>query len=259
MNIQKLKRMIPSVLFCALTGMLAAAMAAPVLLTCVSSFESGISEYADFLLWKPIYLKAFMNSVILSGSAALISAAISIPAAYVFAKVRFRGSSILFYGYVIVMMMPFQVTLLPQYMVSKAVSIYDTLFAVIIPSAFNPFAAFLLTQIMKTIPDEYIEAARLDTGSTLRILWHIIVPAMQTGIICTFVLLFTENWNMVEQPLILMETFEKYPLSVMIADFSEKTGTGGLAASVVFMIPPLLLYMFFKEEITEGLASYKLK
>lgn len=259
MDIHKLRRIVTTVIFCVFMALLAIAVVTPVILTCIRSFGSGISEYADFLLWKPLYLKSFMNSVIISGSAAVLSIVISVAAAYVFAKVRFRGSSVLFYVYIIVMMMPFQVTLLPQYIVSKMVNIYDTLLAVIIPAVFSPFAVFLLTQMMKTIPDEYIEAARLDTGSTVRIIWHIIIPVMRTGIICAFVLVFTENWNMVEQPLILLETFEKYPLSVMIADLTGRAGTGSLAASVIIMIPPLLLYMFFKDEITEGLASYKLK
>lgn len=260
MDTAKLRRIITAVIFGAFIIALAVVMIIPIILTCVSSFEGGFGGYVDFLLWKPMYLRAFMNSVIMAGSAAVLSVAIAIPAAYVFAKVKFRGSAVLFYVYIIVMMMPFQVTLLPQYIVSKTTGIYDTLLAVIIPAIFNPFAVFLLTQIMKTLPNEYIEAARLDTGSTLKIIRHIIIPVMQTGIICTFVLVFTENWNMVEQPLVLLETLEKYPLSVMISDFSARAGDlGAAAASVVIMIPPLLLYMFFKDEITEGLASYKLK
>lgn len=260
MRAYNIKRICAAVICCVFVTILAAVMATPVILTCIRSFgtDIGISGYADFLLWKPLYLNAFMNSVIMSGSAAVISVAISIPAAYVFAKVRFKGSSVLFYVYIIVMMMPFQVTLLPQYIVSKTANIYDTLLAVIIPAVFSPFAVFLLTQMMKTIPNEYIEAARLDTASTLRIIWHIIIPVMRTGIICTFVLIFTENWNMVEQPLILTETFALYPLSVVIAKFTETADAGAAAASVMIMIPPLLLYLFFKDEITDGLASYKL-
>jgi|GEM_PF-2436397 len=167
-------------------------------------------------------------------------------------------SPTLFFTFIIVMMMPFQVTLLPQYMASKAANTYDTFLAVLIPAVFSPFAVFLITQMMKTIPNEYIEAARLDTGSTLRILWHIIIPVMRTGILCTFVLVFTENWNMVDQPLVLTETFARYPLTVVIAKLAATADAGTLAASVVIMIPPLLLYLFFKDEITEGLAAYRL-
>jgi ABC-type sugar transport system, permease component len=258
MRIHKIRRIFATALCCTFVAALAAAMLIPVIMTCTRSFESGIAGYADFYLWKPLYLKAFMNSVITAGSAAVLSVAVSIPAAYVFAKVKFKGSSALFYVYIIVMMMPFQVTLLPQYMVSKAANTYDTFLAVIIPAVFSPFAVFLITQMMKTIPNEYIEAARLDTGSTLRILWHIIIPVMRTGILCTFVLVFTENWNMVDQPLVLMETFARYPLTVLIARLAATADAGTMAASVVIMIPPLLLYLFFKDEVTEGLAAYRL-
>ena len=87
----------------------------------------------------------------------------------------------IFYLYIIVMMMPFQVTLLPQYIVSRRFELYDTPWAMILPGIFAPFAAFLLTQVMKSVPDELIEAARLDTGLTLKIIWYIIVPTICPG------------------------------------------------------------------------------
>ena len=84
------------------------------------------------------------------------------------------------------MMMPFQVTLLPQYIVSRRFELYDTPWAMILPGISAPFAAFLLTQVMKSVPDELIEAARLDTGSTLKIIWHIIVPTIRPGNVLGF-------------------------------------------------------------------------
>lgn len=156
------------------------------------------------------------------------------------------------------MLMPFQVTLLPQYIVSKKLGIYDTLLALILPGIFAPFAVFLLTQVMKSIPNEQIEAARLDTGSTFRILISILVPQMKAGIICTWVLVFTEQWNSVAEPLILLETREKYPLAVMLNEGSgEKLLM--LAATVVFMILPLLMFAYFENEIMDGLEEYRLK
>lgn len=239
----------------------------PVIYTAGKSFlpvsnetKIDFSGYADFFLWKPLYLRAFLNSSLIAGTAALGSAIIALFASYVFAKVKFWGREILFYLYIIVMMMPFQVTLLPQYIVSKnLLSIYDTPAALILPGIFTPFAVFLLTQIVKTIPDYLIEAARLETKSTFRIIIKIILPQVKTGLVCLIVLNFTEYWNMIAEPLVLMETVAKFPLSVRIPEMLAKSDIGATAASVAFLIPPLLLYMFFKDEIADGLSGYKLK
>ena len=155
--------------------------------------------------------------------------------------------------------MPFQVTLLPQYIVSKTLSVYDTPAALILPGIFTPFAVFLLAQLVKTIPDYLIEAARLETKSTFIIITKIIFPQVKTGLICLIMLNFTEYWNMIAEPLVLMETVAKYPLSVRIPEMLGKGDAGAVAASVVFLIPPLLFYLFFKDEIVDGLAGYKLK
>lgn len=251
------KRVIDAVVTAFLVCM-ALVVISPIFLTVFFSFEDGFSAYADFYVWKPIYLNALFNSVIVALVTSCLSVAVAVAAAYVFAKVKFRGSGILLYLYIIVMLMPFQVTLLPQYIVSKKLGIYDTLLALILPGIFAPFAVFLLTQVMKSIPNEQIEAARLDTGSTFRILISILVPQMKAGIICTWVLVFTEQWNSVAEPLILLETREKYPLAVMLNEGSgEKLLM--LAATVVFMILPLLMFAYFENEIMDGLEEYRLK
>jgi multiple sugar transport system permease protein len=151
------------------------------------------------------------------------------------------------------------VTLLPQYIISKKLFVYDTPAALVLPGIFMPFSVFLLTQIVKTIPDYLIEAAKLETKSTFSIILKIIFPQAKTGLICLIVLNFTEYWNMTAEPLVLMETASKFPLSVRIPEMLAKTDGGAAAASVIFLIPPLLFYLFFKDEIVDGLAGYNLK
>ena len=138
----------------------------PIFLVTFFSLEEGVQSYIDFYIWKPVYLHALSNSIIIALSASLGTIMISIMAAYVFSKVEFWGRDFLFYLYIIVMMMPFQVTLLPQYIVSKKLEIYDTHLSLILPGIFAPFAVFLLTQVMKSVDNENIEGARLDTGSS---------------------------------------------------------------------------------------------
>ena len=177
---------------------------------------------------------------------------VSVLAAYVFAKVKFHGSGVLFFIYIVVMMMPFQVTLLPQYIVSRDWGIYDTPAALILPGIFSAFGTFILTQIIKTMPDDMIEAAKLETGSTLRLIWYVILPNLRGGIVCLFVLQFTELWNMVAEPLVLMETELKMPLAAMLDGTGE---SAALAATVVFLVLPLLLYLLFSDTLREKMGS----
>lgn len=236
----------------------AGVVVSPILIVTVSSFREGISAYVDFYIWEPSYLYAMTNSLLIASAASVGTVLVSVLAAYVFAKVKFRGRSVIFYLYIIVMMMPFQVTLLPQYIVSKNVNIYDTPLALILPGIFAPFAVFLLTQVMKSIPDEMMEAARLDTSSTFVIITRIVVPAVKPGIVCAWVLTFTEQWNAVAEPLILMETETKFPLAVVL---NQLNGEDVLcfAAVVMFTVIPLLMFALFEEEIMEGLGEYRLK
>ncbi|MBR5677034.1 MAG: carbohydrate ABC transporter permease [Paludibacteraceae bacterium] len=232
----------------------------PVIIVAVRAFSEGMKPFVDFYVWKPTYLRGPENSLVISLSASFGTVVVSALAAYVFAKVKFKGRSVIFYLYlyIIVMMMPFQVTLLPQYIVSRRFALYDTSWAMILPGIFAPFAAFLLTQVMKSVPDELIEAARLDTGSTLKIIWHIIVPTIRPGIICEWVLSFTEQWNAAAEPIILMETREKYPLAILLNEI-KPVDVLGFAATLMFFLAPLLLFSFFEDEVMEGLGDYGLK
>jgi len=235
---------------------LAAVMVLPIVLTVTRSFESGLLGYTDFFLWKPYYLRLFCNSLLISSVGAVGNVIVSVLAAYVFAKVKFRGSGVLFFIYIVVMMMPFQVTLLPQYIVSRDWGIYDTPAALILPGIFSAFGTFILTQILKTMPDDMIEAAKLETGSTLKLIRHIILPNLRGGIVCLFFLQFTELWNMVAEPLVLMETELKMPLAAMLNGNGEPAA---LAATVVFLVLPLLLYLLFSDTLREEMGSMVVK
>ena len=224
----------------------------PIALTVTRSFEVGYVGYSDFFLWKPYHLRLFCNSLLIASVGAVGNVIVSVLAAYVFAKVKFRGSGVLFFIYIVVMMMPFQVTLLPQYIVSRDWGIYDTPAALILPGIFSAFGTFILTQILKTMPDDMIEAAKLETSSTLQLIWHVILPNLRGGIVCLFVLQFTELWNMVAEPLVLMETELKMPLAAMLNGNSEPVA---LAATVVFLVLPLLLYLTFSDVLREEMGS----
>lgn len=244
------------VIFRAVTIVLAILFVFPTAATVVLSFADGYGAYIDFFIWEPRLVKALVNSMIIALLSAFGSIFVSLGAAYVFSFHEFKGKGALFYIYIIVMMMPFQVTLLSQYIASKQLHIYDSPAALIFPSVFSPFAAFLLTQIMKTTDKDMIDAAKMDTSSEICILAKIIIPTIRPGIICAWILVFCEQWNSVAEPLVLMETKSGYPLSVLI-DSGLDTDLRFAAASI-YMILPLLLYMLFESEILSGLGEYKL-
>ena len=175
-----------------------------------------------------------------------------------FAKVRFRGRGFLFYLYIIVMMMPFSVTLLPQYILSREIGIYDTPLSMILPGIFAPFAAFLLTQMMKSIPDEILEAVRLETDSTWCLLWYVLIPTVRPGIVCAATLVFAEYWNAVAEPLVLMESAEQLPMAVVL-DTVGGADAAAYTAVILFCAVPLFLFSYFEAEIMEGLGEYRLK
>lgn len=121
-----------------------------------------LSQYASLLFGSPVYLHTFWNSVKIVLPVVLGQILVSAPAAYAFTILRFRGKEILFFIYIIVMLLPLQVTLMPNYMVADWLGITDSSLAVIVPGIFSPLGVFLLRQFMKSMPDAYIEAAKMD-------------------------------------------------------------------------------------------------
>lgn len=256
--VKKCLHILPGVLL----YLFALAVLSPVAILAVQSVtgEEGftLSAYGEFFVWQPTLVRSLVNSLLISLTASVGTIVVALLAAYVFAKGSFRGSGVIFYLYIIMMLLPFQVTMLPQYIISKNLSLYDTPAALILPGIFSPFAVFLLTQVMKSVPGEILEAARLDTRSTLVILWKIILPIIRPGILCAWVLSFTEFWNMVAEPLILLETRAKYPLAIML-DGIKAADALAFGGCVVFFVFPLLLFGLFAEEVMEGLGEYRLK
>lgn len=230
----------------------------PVVLTLNKSFNNGIRPFFDFLIWQPKYLNALSNSLITALCGSIGAIIIAVPAAFVLSKTTFKGRDVILYLYIIVMMMPFQVTLLPQYIVAVNINTYDSLLSLIIPGIFSPFSVFLLVQTIKTISNDIIEYAQLDTSSVLTLIIHIIIPNIGPGVICTGILVFCEQWNLVAEPLVLIESFEKYPYAVILSNL--ESGDVALFAGAAFFIGiPLILFSIFNNEVMDGLEAYKLK
>ena len=215
----------------------------------------SFSQYFTVLLKSPDFLYKFWNSVILVAPIVLAQLAVASVAAYGFTRWRGKIRDTIFFAYVILMLMPYQVTLVPNYLVSDFLGLLNTRWAIILPGAFAPFSVFLLTKSMRRIPASLIESAKLDGAGEWHIFWNICLPQCRSALYSIAILVFIDYWNMVEQPLILLQDADAQPLSVFLS--SLNTGEIGLAFAMatVYMIPSLLLFLHGEEYLVEGIAN----
>jgi multiple sugar transport system permease protein len=214
----------------------------------------SFSQYLTILFKSPDYLLKFWNSVILVVPIVLLQLLVASVAAYGFTRWRGKVRDAIFFAYVILMLMPYQVTLVPNYLVSDWLGILNTRWAVILPGAFAPFSVFLLTKFMRRIPVSLIESAKLDGAGEWHVFWDICLPQCRSALYSIAILVFIDNWNMVEQPLILLPNADAQPLSVFLSTIN--TGEVGIAfaAAVIYMVPGLLLFLHGEAYLVEGIT-----
>lgn len=214
----------------------------------------SFSQYITVLFKSPEYLLKFWNSVIYVVPIVIFQLFVALLASYGFTRYNGRIKQIIFFGYVILMLMPYQVTLVPNYLVSEWLNILDTKWAIWLPGIFSPFAVYLLTKFMRRIPVSVMEAAQIDGANEWRIFTNICVPLCKSSLFSVAILVFIDYWNMVEQPLILLSDSEQYPLSVFLSQINA--GEIGLAFAVatIYMVPTLLMFLYGEEYLVEGIT-----
>lgn len=214
----------------------------------------SFSQYVTVLLKSPDYLLKFWNSVMYVVPIVVFQLFVALLASFGFTRYSGRIKQIIFFGYVILMLMPYQVTLVPNYLVSDWLNILNTKWAIWLPGIFSPFAVYLLTKFMKRIPVSVMEAAQIDGANEWKIFTNICVPLCKSSLFSVAILVFIDYWNMVEQPLILLADSEKYPLSVFLSQINS--GEIGLAFAVatIYMVPALLMFLYGEEYLVEGIT-----
>ena len=214
----------------------------------------SFSQYTTVLLKSPEYLLKFWNSVILVVPIVAFQIFIALGAAYSFSRFRGRKKEIIFFLYIILMLMPYQVSLVPNFLVSKWLGILNTRAAIILPGIFSTFSVFLLTKYMRRIPKSLIEAAELDGASEWQIFTKVCIPLCKSAIASTAILVFIDYWNMVEQPLILLSDSDKYPLSIFLSEINKGEVGLAFAVAVIYMVPTILIYLYGEEYLIEGIS-----
>lgn len=214
----------------------------------------SFSQYITVLFKSPEYLLKFWNSVVLVVPIVVFQLIVASLASYGFARYDGRLRQIIFFSYIILMLMPYQVTLVPNYLVSEWMNLLDTYWSIWLPGIFSPFAVFLLTKFMKRIPTSVMEAAQIDGAGEWQIYRRICLPLCKGALCSAAILVFIDYWNMVEQPLILLSDPETYPLSVFLSKINA--GEVGLAFAVatIYMVPSLLVFLYGEEYLVEGIT-----
>ena len=212
------------------------------------------NQYIAVLIRSPDYLLKFWNSVILVIPIVLLQLVIASITAYGFTRWRGKVRSFLFFFYVILMLMPTQVTLVPNYLVSDWIGLLNTRWSIILPGAFAPFSVFLLTKSMRRIPVSLIEAAKLDGSSEWQIFKDICLPQCRSALYSIAILVFIDYWNMVEQPIILLPNADLQPLSVYLSTINSSEVGLAFAIATIYMVPSLLLFLHGEDYLVEGIA-----
>ena len=209
----------------------------------------SLEQFYQVFFRRPEYLLKFWNSVIMTFPTVIGQVIVSALAAFAFAKLKFSFRDKLFFIYIVLLILPLQVTLVPNYIVLDNLDLLNNFLAVILPGTFSAFGICLLRQSIKYIPDSAIEAARVDGASYLKIFTNIILPQIKGGLITLALLCFIDNWNVVEQPLIYFDNDGMYPLSVTLTDVGSSDYGIIFACGVIFMIPALLIYLYGHRDI----------
>lgn len=215
--------------------------------------------YVELLLDSPNFFTMFWNSCLIVFPVLLGQLLTAVPAAWGFAKYRFPGKKALFTLYIVLMLMPFQVTMVSNYLVLSNLNLLNTRWAVILPGAFSTFPVFILYRFFRGVPNALLEAAAIDGAGPLRAFFHIGLPLGAPGIASAMLLSFLEYWNVLEQPLTFLKDKSLWPLSLFLPGIAEDKAAMSLAASVIMLIPPLLVFLMGQKYLERGIRASGLK
>lgn len=218
-----------------------------------------IKHYTKLLLYMPSFFVVFWNSVKLSACILGGQLLVALPAAWTFAVYPFRFRKILFSIYIILMLMPFQVTMLSNYLVLDAMHIMNTHKAIILPAVFSTFPVFLIYRGFRMIPEGMLDAARIDGAGEIHIFLKIGLPLGSTGILSAVVLGFLEYWNQIEQPLAFLKDRSLWPLSLFLPEIGLQQAGYAFAASVIMLIPAAFVFIIGQDYLEQGIVAAAFK
>ena len=218
-----------------------------------------LRAYVRLLLDSPEYFTAFWNSMIQTILVLAGQLLAAVPAAWAFAQFRFPGKKVLWFLYMLLMILPFQVTMVSGYLVLNTMDLMDTRAAVILPGIFSTLPVFILQKTFADIPKELLEAAKIDGAGNLRIFVSMGIPLGMPGIFSILILGFLEYWNTIEQPMTYLKTEALWPLSLYLPQMVNTEIAAAFAASIVTLLPALLLFFYGQDSLEQGIVASGVK
>ncbi len=220
----------------------------------------SLGQYYHIMITDNTVLRLFVNSAMYA-AAILLGQAVIVPAmAFGLSRFRFPGRNALFFGIILLMLLPFQVTMVRNVLTLRSMGLTDTVWAVIMPMWFAPFYIFLVRQFMVGLPNELIEAAEMDGAGCVNVYLRVILPVCRPILGAAAALSFAESWNLVEQPLTYLTARQDLqPLSTMFNQLANENTGFEFAGAALYILPALFVYLFFQEDIISGIQLTELK
>lgn len=215
-----------------------------------------IGGYIKVLTRSPFF-QWFTNSLLVAVSVTLLVLLTSSLTGFIFAKYRFPLKNLLFWLILASMMVPFSVTMIPNFLIVNTLGLYDTLAALIVPMMVSGFGIFLCRQFCEDIPDSICEAAKIDGAGDLRIYFTIILPLLRPCLAALAIFTFLDSWNDYLRPLIMLEKVDSMTLPVALSFFSTQHGndlSATMSASALVMMPVTVLFLVFQKHFIKGIA-----
>ena len=218
-----------------------------------------LRNLVEVLFDSPEFFRMFWNSVKLTVGVLVGQLLFATTSAWGLARYRFPGRRQLYLLYIVLMMMPFQVTMLSQYLVLNVLNLYDSLWSVILPGTFSTFSVFLMFRFFEGIPESILEAARIDGAGEPAIFIRLGLPLGAPGIFSAMVLQFLECWSMIEQPVTFLKTKSLWPLSLYLPEINLEQAGFSLCASLLAALPALLVFCIGQEYLEQGIMAAAVK
>lgn len=221
----------------------------------ISNFQRLLTQASDYWIWGA-------NSLLVAVGITLFHIVFDTLAGYTFAKKSFPGRNILFWVIIGTMMVPAYVTLVPLYVVTKNMSLINSLWAVILPGFASVFGIFLMRQYIQTLPGELLDAARIDGCGEIRVFWHVIMPLSRPAIGALAIFTFVRHWNDYLWPLIVLQSSNKYTLPVGVAGLQGEFSTDfGIifAGAALAALPMVIFFLIFQRNFLSGVRMGAIK
>lgn len=218
-----------------------------------------LEPFKELLLHSPGFFVTFWNACLQVSAVLAGQLLVGMPAAWAFARYQFRGKNVLFLLYLILLVMPFQVMMVPSYLVLDRLNLLDTHLAVILPGIFSTFPIYIMKKFFETIPQSLLEAAYIDGAGEVAVFLRIGIPMGLPGIMTAVLLDFFEYWNALEQPLTFLREKTLWPLSLYLPNATGDDASLAFTAGLITMLVPILLYLYGQTWLEQGIASSGVK